>query len=78
MLPKVGDGVNGRFVRYRNLTLNHSLAPNNPLCERQRPGSAAGPCTGRGKAGKQEADSEELEGIPEKQTTASATELGPQ
>lgn len=29
-----------------------------------------------GKAGKQEADSEELEGIPEKQTMASATELG--
>jgi len=68
VLPKVGDGVNGRFVCYRNLTLNHSLAPNNPRpssgSERQRPRE---PAQRPVEVGGQEADSEELEGVPEKQ-----------
>lgn len=54
MLPKVSDGVNGCFVHYRNLTLNHLLAPNNPPGQAVRgsgggPGSAAGLCTGWGR-----------------------------
>lgn len=57
---------------YWNLTRNHLLAPSHPgqavRVIGRGLGSTAGPRTGRGGVGKQEANSEQLEGIPEKQT----------